>query len=39
MAAKHARIMSGVLAAGRPMYLTAEQADHVDTRSNEEYRR
>ncbi len=39
MAAKHARIMSGVLAAGRPVYLTAEQADHLDTRSDEEYRR
>jgi rhamnose utilization protein RhaD (predicted bifunctional aldolase and dehydrogenase) len=39
MAAKHARIMSGVLAAGDPVYLTAEQADRLDTRSDEEYRR
>src|SRR3712207_8609301 len=27
MAAKHARIMSGVLAVGEPVYLSAEQAD------------
>ena len=39
MADKHARIMAGVLAAGAPVYLTAEQADHLDTRSDEEYRR
>jgi rhamnose utilization protein RhaD (predicted bifunctional aldolase and dehydrogenase) len=39
MADKHARIMAGVLAAGEPVYLTAEQADHLDTRSDEEYRR
>ena len=39
MAAKHARIMAGVLAAGKPTYLTLEQADRLDTRSDEEYRR
>jgi rhamnose utilization protein RhaD (predicted bifunctional aldolase and dehydrogenase) len=39
MAAKHARIMAGVLAAGKPVYLSAEQADSLDTRSDEEYRR
>ena len=39
MAAKHARIMMGVLAVGQPVYLTAEQADRLDTRSDEEYRR
>ena len=39
MAAKHARIMAGVLAAGEPVYLTEEQADRLDTRSDEEYRR
>ena len=39
MADKHARIMAGVLAAGEPVYLTAEQADRLDTRSDEEYRR
>jgi rhamnose utilization protein RhaD (predicted bifunctional aldolase and dehydrogenase) len=39
MADKHARIMAGVLAAGHPVYLTAEQADRLDTRSDEEYRR
>lgn len=39
MAAKHARILAGVLAAGEPVYLTAEQADRLDTRSDEEYRR
>jgi rhamnose utilization protein RhaD (predicted bifunctional aldolase and dehydrogenase) len=39
MAAKHARIMAGVLAVGEPVYLTAEQADSLDTRSDEEYRR
>lgn len=39
MAAKHARIMAGVLAAGEPIYLTTEQADRLDTRSDEEYRR
>ena len=39
MAAKHARIMAGVLAAGEPVYLSAQQADRLDTRSDEEYRR
>jgi rhamnose utilization protein RhaD (predicted bifunctional aldolase and dehydrogenase) len=39
MAAKHARIVAGVLAAGEPVYLTEEQADSLDTRSDEEYRR
>lgn len=39
MAAKHARIMAGVLATGEPVYLTEEQADRLDTRSDEEYRR
>ena len=39
MADKHARIMAGVLAAGEPVYLTAEQADRLDTRTDEEYRR
>jgi hypothetical protein len=39
MAAKHARIMAGVLAVGEAVYLTAEQADSLDTRSDEEYRR
>ena len=39
MADKHARIMAGVLAAGEPVYLTVEQADRLDTRSDEEYRR
>lgn len=39
MADKHARIMAGVLAVGEPVYLTAEQADRLDTRSDEEYRR
>ncbi|QIN84989.1 class II aldolase [Rubrobacter tropicus] len=39
MAAKHARIMSGVLAAGEPVYLTAGQADSLDARPDEEYRR
>lgn len=39
MAAKHARIMAGVLAAGEPVYLTEEQAHRLDTRSDEEYRR
>lgn len=39
MAAKHALIMSGVLALGEPVYLTAEQADSLDTRPDEEYRR
>jgi len=39
MADKHARIMAGALAAGEPVYLTAEQADRLDTRSDEEYRR
>ena len=39
MAAKHARIVAGVLAAGEPVYLTQEQADSLDTRSDEEYRR
>lgn len=38
-AVMHARIMSGVLALGEPVYLTAEQADSLDTRSDEEYRR
>jgi rhamnose utilization protein RhaD (predicted bifunctional aldolase and dehydrogenase) len=39
MADKHARIMAGALAAGAPVYLTAEQADRLDTRSDEDYRR
>lgn len=39
MAAKHARIMAGALAAGEPVYLTSEQADSLDTRPDEEYRR
>lgn len=39
MAAKHARIMAGVLAVGEPVYLTSEQADSLDTRPDEEYRR
>jgi rhamnose utilization protein RhaD (predicted bifunctional aldolase and dehydrogenase) len=39
MADKHARIMAGVLAAGEPVFLTAEQADSLDTRPDEEYRR
>ena len=39
MAEKHARIMAGALAAGEPVYLTAEQADSLDTRPDEEYRR
>jgi rhamnose utilization protein RhaD (predicted bifunctional aldolase and dehydrogenase) len=39
MAAKHARIMSGVLALGEPVYLTAKQADSLDTRQDEDYRR
>ena len=39
MAAKHARIMAGVLAIGEPVYLSAEQANRLDTRSDEEYRR
>ena len=39
MAAKHARIVAGVLAAGEPVYLTEKQADSLDTRSDEEYRR
>lgn len=39
MAAKHARIMAGILAAGEAIYLTSEQADRLDTRSDEEYRR
>jgi rhamnose utilization protein RhaD (predicted bifunctional aldolase and dehydrogenase) len=39
MAAKHARIMVGVLAVGEPVYLSAEQADSLDTRLDEEYRR
>lgn len=39
-AVMHARIMSsGVLALGEPAYLTAEQADSLDTRPDEEYRR
>jgi hypothetical protein len=29
----------GVLAAGEPSYLSAKQADRLDTRSDEEYRR
>ncbi len=39
MADKHARIMAGVLAAGEPVFLTAEQADGLDARPDEEYRR
>jgi rhamnose utilization protein RhaD (predicted bifunctional aldolase and dehydrogenase) len=39
MADKHARIMAGVLAVGEPVYLKAKQADRLDTRSDEEYRR
>jgi rhamnose utilization protein RhaD (predicted bifunctional aldolase and dehydrogenase) len=39
MAAKHARIMAGVLAIGEPVYLSTEQANRLDTRSDEEYRR
>lgn len=39
MAAKHARIMAGVLAIGEPVYLSAEQANRLDTRADEEYRR
>ena len=39
MADKHARIMAGVLAVAEPVYLTAEQADRLDTRTDEEYRR
>ena len=39
MADKHARIMAGALAAGDPAYLTKAQANRLDTRSDEEYRR
>ncbi len=39
MADKHARIMAGALAAGEPVCLTPRQADRLDTRSDEEYRR
>ena len=39
MADKHARIVAGVLAAGEPVFLTAAQADSLDTRPDEEYRR
>lgn len=39
MADKHARIMAGALAAGGPVFLTPEQADSLDTRPDEEYRR
>jgi rhamnose utilization protein RhaD (predicted bifunctional aldolase and dehydrogenase) len=39
MADKHARIMAGALAVGDPVYMTDEQADRLDTRSDEEYRR
>lgn len=39
MADKHARIVAGVLAAGEPVFLSAEQADSLDTRPDEEYRR
>lgn len=39
MADKHARIMAGAMAAGGPVFLTAEQADSLDTRRDEEYRR
>jgi rhamnose utilization protein RhaD (predicted bifunctional aldolase and dehydrogenase) len=39
MAAKHARILAGALSVGEPIYLTAEQADRLDTRFDEEYRR
>lgn len=39
MADKHARIMAGALAAGEPVFLTAEQADGLDARPDEEYRR
>ena len=39
MADKHARIMAGALAAGEPVYLTPQQADRLDSRSDEEYRR
>ena len=39
MADKHARILAGALAAGEPVFLTAGQADGLDARPDEEYRR
>lgn len=39
MADKHARIMAGALAVGEPVFLTADQADSLDARPDEEYRR
>jgi len=39
MTVKTARVLSGVLAVGRPRYLTEAQADRIDTRPDEALRR
>ncbi|MCL6437614.1 MAG: class II aldolase/adducin family protein [Rubrobacteraceae bacterium] len=39
MAVKHARILAGALAVGEVFYLSEKQADRLDTRLDEEYRR
>jgi len=39
MTVKTARVLSGVLAIGRPRYLTEAQADRIDTRPDEALRR
>jgi rhamnose utilization protein RhaD (predicted bifunctional aldolase and dehydrogenase) len=39
MAVKHARILAGALAVGDVSYLSEKQADRLDIRSDEEYRR
>lgn len=39
MTVKTARVLSGVLAVGRPRYLTGAEADRIDTRPDEAHRR
>lgn len=39
MAAKVARILGGALAAGKPVYLTEEEADRIEARPDEHHRR
>jgi rhamnose utilization protein RhaD (predicted bifunctional aldolase and dehydrogenase) len=39
MAEKAARILAGALSVGEPIYLTAEQADRIESRPDEHYRR
>ncbi|MGH3659218.1 MAG: class II aldolase/adducin family protein, partial [Micromonosporaceae bacterium] len=39
MTVKTARVLSGVLAVGRPRYLSDAEADRIDTRPDEAHRR